>query len=293
LPIVSRTAKAGLLVSALVGLLVIVALASQGGPPTVDGRVAPRPVPTRLQDSLVTLFAIAYAIAIVAVIIILFRRHGHWEEPEESRWLRNLVILMVFFAIVTAFGYWAIRHADFRHEDEQAQRGQGQGQTTRPGKRRLPPVATRRADFQWELALGIAGLVALAGVYVVLRRRDDREVHGDTDTLEAELIRTVETTIDDLRNEPDPRRAVIASYANMERALASHGMGRRRSEAPLEYLTRVLGGLSVRPAAVRSLTALFEHAKFSDHEITPELKEEAIAALSTVRDDLADERRAA
>ena len=291
MPIVSRTAKAGLVVGALVGLLVVVALASQGGPPTVDGRVAPRAVPTRLQDSLVTLFVIAYAIAIVAVIVILFRRQGQWQEPDESRWLRNFAIVMVLFATATAFGYWAIQHGQFRHEDEQAQRGQGQGQGTRPGERGLSPVETRRADFQWELALGIAGLVALGGVYVVLRRRDDREVQDDT--LEAELIRTVETTIDDLRNEPDPRRAVIASYANMERALASHGMGRRHSEAPLEYLTRVLGGLSVRPAAVRSLTALFEHAKFSDHEITPELKEEAIAALITVRDDLADERRAA
>jgi hypothetical protein len=288
---VSRTAKAGLVVSALIGLLLVVALASQGGPPTVDGRVAPRPVPMRLQDSLVTLFAIAYAIAIVAVIIILFRRHGHWAEPDESRWLRNLLIVMVFFAIVTALGYSVIGRTDFSHENEEAQRGQGQGQTTRPGERGLQPVATRRADFQWELALGIAGLVALAGVYVALRRRGDRETHDET--LEAELIRTIETTIDDLRNEPDPRRAVIASYANMERALASRGMGRRHSEAPLEYLTRVLAGLSVRPAAVRSLTELFEYAKFSDHEVKPRLKEEAIAALITVRDDLADESRAA
>ena len=279
------------MVSALIGLLLVVALASHGGPPTVDGRVAPRPVPMRLQDSLVTLFAIAYAIAIVAVIIIFFRRRRHWEEPDESRWLRNLLIVMVFFAIVTALGYSVIGRTDFAQENEQAQRGQGQGQRTRPGERGLQPVATRRADFQWELALGIAGLVALAGVYVALRRRNDRETHDET--LEAELIRTIETTIDDLRNEPDPRRAVIASYANMERALASRGMGRRHSEAPLEYLTRVLDGLSVRPAAVRSLTELFEYAKFSDHEVTPRLKEEAIAALITVRDDLAVESRAA
>jgi hypothetical protein len=65
-----------------------------------------------------------------------------------------------------------------------------------------------------------------------------------------------------------------------------HGLPRLESEAPLEYLSRVLLELTASEHAVRTLTELFEHAKFSDHEVAPEMKEEAIDALAALRDDL-------
>jgi len=37
---------------------------------------------------------------------------------------------------------------------------------------------------------------------------------------------------------------------------------------------------------VRTLTDLFEYAKFSPHEIDDAMKEDAIAALLAIRDDL-------
>ena len=47
-------------------------------------------------------------------------------------------------------------------------------------------------------------------------------------------------TLDDLRSEPDPRKAVIGAYAKMERTLAARGLPRHESEAPEEYLARIL-----------------------------------------------------
>jgi hypothetical protein len=78
----------------------------------------------------------------------------------------------------------------------------------------------------------------------------------------------------------------VAAYAGMERVLASHGLARHRAETPFEYLARVLRDLRVREDAVRSLTQLFEYAKFSAREIDDDMKEDAIGALSAVRDDL-------
>jgi hypothetical protein len=108
----------------------------------------------------------------------------------------------------------------------------------------------------------------------------------ELDGLEADIVSAIETTIDDLRREQNARRAVIAAYALMERTLARHGLARHRSEAPLEYLANILRGLRVRESAVRTLTQLFEYAKFSRHEISPAMKEEAIDALLAIRDDL-------
>jgi hypothetical protein len=88
---------------------------------------------------------------------------------------------------------------------------------------------------------------------------------------------------------------VIAAYARLERVLAAHGAPRRASEAPDEYLRRVLASLDISRDAVSRLTALFQTAKFSHHEVHTGMKEEAIEALVSARDELreAEERAAA
>jgi hypothetical protein len=44
--------------------------------------------------------------------------------------------------------------------------------------------------------------------------------------------------------------------------------------------------LDVRESAARSLTELFEYAKFSDHEIDGAMKDRAIESLVAVKEDL-------
>ncbi len=85
----------------------------------------------------------------------------------------------------------------------------------------------------------------------------------------AALALALDATLDDLRADPDPRRAVIAAYARMERALARSGLPRSPAEAPREYLRRTLPGVGAGAASVARLTALFERAKFSPHASTP------------------------
>ena len=55
---------------------------------------------------------------------------------------------------------------------------------------------------------------------------------------------------------------------------------------PYEYLARVLRVLQVSESSVRSLTELFEYAKFSPHEIDETMKEQAIESLVAVKKDL-------
>ena len=100
------------------------------------------------------------------------------------------------------------------------------------------------------------------------------------------LADVLEETLDDLRAESDPRRAVIAAYARMERALAAFGLPRSPSEAADEYLQRIFVDLEVSGRATTRLTALFTWAKFSGHDVAPEMKQEAIAALEAVREEL-------
>ena len=275
--------KAAGLAAGIVALLVLVAMAARGGHPGTSGDVSTRAVPDSVQDTFITLLVIAYAVVVAAIVIGFFRYRHRWQE-RDSNWLLNFALITVLMLIATGVGYYGMRHSLLRERVAQAIHGQA-GQTNARPRNRSTPLPARQAHFQWPLALGIGGLVLLAGVWVYLRRRREA-VPADRTTLADDLVAAIETTIDDLRSERDARRAVIAAYAVMERTLKEHGVPRARSETPFEYLGRILRSLRVREPAVRTLTDLFEYAKFSSHEIDAAMKADAIDALVAVRDDL-------
>src|SRR5256885_2016008 len=95
----------------------------------------------------------------------------------------------------------------------------------------------------------------------ILRRR--KAVPLPDSTMAEDLVAEMTDAIEDLEAEPDARRAVIAAYARMEGVLARHGLRRRPSETPLEYLRRILLRLTRRADAVQRLTAPLEQAQLS------------------------------
>jgi hypothetical protein len=205
------------------------------------------------------------------------------------------VIFLVAVVLAVAF---AARQADL----DPGRLGSDESASGRPTTTSVAPDGqpqqARSPEFRWApvLLLGVAGL-ATAAVLAARRRARLRRPTPTTDReLADELASLLDETLDDLRAEPDPRRAVIASYARTERALAAYGLPRRAFEAPLEYLDRIATPLHERlPSARRlvfELTHLFERAKFSPHAIDTEMKEEAIATLETLRDELRREEAA-
>jgi hypothetical protein len=154
------------------------------------------------------------------------------------------------------------------------------------GLARRGSKTTGVVGFDWGPVIVVSSLAVLAlaaGAWLVLQQR---RAAPKRQTAAAELAVALERTIADLRAEPDPRTAVIAAYAQMERALADVGLERRPEEAPREYLGRVLPDVGAQTASVERLTRLFERAKFSPHAIDMAMKDEAIDALESLRDDL-------
>lgn len=103
---------------------------------------------------------------------------------------------------------------------------------------------------------------------------------------EAVVNVAVEESLEVLRSIRDPRRAIIAAYSAMERSMSGAGWPRRASEAPVEFVTRVLAAIAGMSADLNRLTELFEVAKFSDHVIDERMREDAIGALSGIRERL-------
>jgi Domain of unknown function (DUF4129) len=132
--------------------------------------------------------------------------------------------------------------------------------------------------------VALAAMIGLAVAQLVAERRRRRP----PPTPAERLVELLDDTLEDLEREPDPRRAVIAAWARMERGLAAAGLPRHPAEAPFEYAGRVLETALARPSSVHRLTGLFERAKFSRHPVGQADRTEAIAALRTVRRELAE-----
>jgi hypothetical protein len=148
----------------------------------------------------------------------------------------------------------------------------------------LGPLAPDTASLAVALLI-VGAIVAVVLVFAVKWRLEDRAKGMPTrDDQVAVAARAVDVSLAALQAEPDPRRAVIAAYAAMERALATAGLGRVGSEAPIEYLRRVLAASFGAREEITTITQLFQVAKFSHHTVDEPMRVDAIDALQRIRD---------
>jgi hypothetical protein len=99
----------------------------------------------------------------------------------------------------------------------------------------------------------------------------------------ASVVEAVEESLDELRREPDVRRAIILCYRRFEQALAASGFPRAPWETPTEFMRKALGRLALPPEAVRALTRLFQISRFSTHPLGPADRDHAIGALIAIK----------
>ena len=278
----TRRALLGLL--ALVVLLAAVAIASTGSVPAGAGGTR-RPA-DRFADVLISLYLLLMiAGAAMWVYLLTIRRDVMAEAIAQRRkrntWLSFLTFVLGF-ALLALFVRWLSTDENLRQRiaDQIGRRQRSPNRTTGSPHAYEPQFVT------WPVVVVLV-LVAVGVVawYVAYRARR-RRLEPFSDPVGPALVDVLDETLDDLRAEADARKAVIAAYARMERALAAYGLPRDPAEAPDEYLGRILADLEVSRRATSRLTALFAWAKFSGHDVAPEMKEEAIAALEAVRAEL-------
>jgi membrane protease YdiL (CAAX protease family) len=275
-----NAARAFLPAVAVLALAAVVAIAAGGSTP---GGSSDRRGPSELVlDTLLTLTLLLFAFAIAFLVYAFIHRReiGNLRPPQRHR--TSAVWSLFFFVAILAIVALLHSRGLFRGSEE----GEGQpAGTIPPGGGEEPEPTRYEPELAWLPLLVVGALAAIAYVAFTVaarRRRGPRPRSG----VAATLADVLDDSLDDLRAEADPRRAVIAAYARLERVLAAHGLARRSPETPEEYLSRILPDLEVGVRSIRRLTDLFLWAKFSHHDVRPAMKEEAIAALTTARDDL-------
>jgi hypothetical protein len=269
---------------AVAGLLAIAGLASHGRPLTGSHGNGP----TAAFFDYVLTTVVLVAIAIAAVFLYGLTRLGPAETPVAPKWhwKRDVVGILLVMAL-TVFAAWFLVHHRFpQHLRNQIQHHPKRQQAPVP-RRAVPPNAHgRSAHVRWDEVAIVGALLAAVALGVLATRTKKGPPAGWRLRSQRAVAAALDESLDDLRSEPDLRRAIIAAYARMEHALARAGLPRKPAEAPFEYLERALAALDTSSAAVARLTDLFEWAKFSQHEPVATMRDEAIDALVAVRDEL-------
>jgi hypothetical protein len=134
------------------------------------------------------------------------------------------------------------------------------------------------AGTDWTAATIVWVLLVIAAVFAYTRIRA-RKPAAEPLHLPEDVFDGEEPDLDAVRRERNPRRAVIAAYALMERLMARDGLARGPHEAPVEYLGRVTLNGHRGAGSVHRLTALFQRARFGHRPVDEEMRERAIAAV--------------
>ena len=278
--VVSRRAAIAALV---VPALVLVAMAARSYQPFDGEGSGRRATSTTFLDGAFTVMLVLGGLAALVGVWAWF--HAFRKRPRGRGSQAPYASFVVVFLVIIVTAVVAYQDV-LRNEGSPGQPGAGADlpfpAQVVPEQPVPQPEPGRDPQIVWPLVIGLAGLIAAAiAAVIIIERRRDRRGRRTSEQLE-ELGRALDEAIDDLRRDPDPRRAVIAAYARMEQALTSYGFPRRPSEAPYEYLHRVARELEAeRPIA--ALTELFEVAKFSEHSVDETMRGRAIDALTAVR----------
>jgi Domain of unknown function (DUF4129) len=275
---------------ALIGLvavlLAVVAWAATGV--RAGGADASQPANGRLNGALEAVAAAAWGAGVVVLIVTVRRLRRRLEEeaeavdpePPKPWWVSLIAWLIVAAVFIIPVVFLTDRRPQESEASPTAEATPGGSTLTSEDQRRPSP---------WLIVGFSVGAAAAALAFALRRGRPVVDAREPLPDLLANVVDVVDDSIRDIETEPDARRAIIRAYARMERALAQGGVPRRPSETPFEYLESTLRRLMVPAEPARSLTELFEVAKFSDRPIDASMKRRAIDCLLDVRSALTAE----
>jgi membrane protease YdiL (CAAX protease family) len=274
---------------ALGGLIAIVAVVAAGH--RTGGGHAERPSRAFL-DYLLSAFLVFMVVGAIAVVYLVWleREELAAQDDPSARRRHTIGSLFVFLGIVLVLvlareAGWrpgSIFHRFAKHHG-------GAPAATHSKTKPTRALPAHEPHFRWVAAAVVIAFFAALVVLAAYLRARSRLAADERSRAAEEVAAALDDSVDDLRAEPDARRAIVAAYARMERALGAVGVPRRPAEAPLEFMARALEGLRASGVSVRRLTELFRIAKFSAHRLGPVEKEQAIEALVAVRDELRSE----
>ncbi|MGH7104795.1 MAG: DUF4129 domain-containing protein [Acetobacteraceae bacterium] len=273
--------------------------------PRISSGGAPRILALALPGASVALLLLAALVLTVALLFsVLPQPHrkdpdDFEREPPPSPRLSPGAIAVTFAVLLASLGavMWVVF---FLRPQQEVAPGAGP-LVAATLHHQAAPSATRAvlhapiAGWSVTVVLGLLAVGAIAFAlwlisnnhWMLLRRpRRRQRVSG----LAAALDAATGSAVEDLINDPDPRRAVIACYRRCERAVAEQRHPRYPWQTPREFIAAAMGALKLPAGAVGTLLGVFERARFGEVAMHGSDRDTALRAVATIRAALADRK---
>ncbi len=298
-------------VVAVIVLLIAIAAALRGYLPGVQR--ADRPPPQSGASLIYVAALLSVSLVIVAVAIVARlrdpQRVASSASPLPKRfsdgggrpaWRVMLIVATVLLGwLVFA---WLLSQLIGPHQIDQPQSPPASTAPAPTGSATQRPRSQDNGSDRDVLRYLIAGTVALlvmtvAGAVVARRRRIADPVVGATRplgepapvaTAATSLLRAAESGLAEIEDpDHEPRQAIIACYAAMERELRRHpGAVPQDFDTPTEVLARAVQHHALHVDSAAELVNLFEEARFSPHVMTETHRSRAVDVLQLVLADM-------
>jgi hypothetical protein len=243
-----------------------------------------------------SVFGAAEGVGLVACVVVfalilrgLGRRKGEGQSGERRRplvprWTRPVAVL---FALALLAAPWFILLAGRKRKASTTPLRPVHPLVPQPGTG--PLAGASGSSSAWPLLAGMLLAVAALIVLAVLARRRRRRDYAPARIRVAKADRFSAGLIaghDALLAGREPREAIIACYAAMERGFAAAGSVPAAADTPAEVLTRASDAGLVRSDSAAVLTGLFRRARYSSLPMTSADSDAAASALARMRADL-------
>ena len=228
--------------------------------------------------------AIVLVLLIIAVELVLIVRSITRNDLAVARQKRSTVRSLLFMATAFLLVYLLLRsgHLHFQQPDRPPVVQQAQAKAS--NAKDAVSHTSRALGYAVTAALALV-IVAIVGGLLFLWRAGKAKGPART-RLQRDLIADLRAAELELEAIKDPRLAVLACYERMQRTLERGGLPGSPADTPAEIVARVRQAGAVHGSSPERLAALFEHAKFSPHVVTEDMRREALGAVTDIREQL-------
>ncbi len=238
------------------------------------------------------------ACAVLLVLILRGRRgkrnpedqpYVH-EEQQFAWWVRPLALLFALAVLAVPFVLLVLQVRGHPHSPEMTQ----PPAAVPAGRRAGGATHGSGGTSVWAFAAGIAAAAAIA-LAVSGHRKWAVPSPDPTASSPAPpgsgLTAAVSAGTAALRAQDDPRAAIVACYAAMERSFGQAGLSPSAADTSAEVLARASASGLIHSAAAGALTAIFRRARYSHHALAEDDRAAALGALAALRTDLREGRQ--
>ena len=286
-------ARTALVVGAAGAAFLLVSLATRAGSSTPTRppgwstfRAAAMHGLTGLIIALVPVMAVAGTAAWLLGTAMARRKREELEARDPAAKRRRQARYAIVLAVIA--GGWVLIARGVIHLPAQIAGLDGGGGSGAPGRIAVHGGSGAASHTDWTIAIVLWLAMAAAAVIGIRQYRRSRRLAGPATIPEHGPEDGAGVDYAGLRAIGDPRAAVVATYAQMERTLAERSLGRDPAEGPGEYLSRIVGGLRRSRRAAGRLTRLYERAKFSPHDVDAGMRDDAVDSLRAIDDDTSE-----